>query len=46
MGFLRNANVFTTIDINEGYWYITVAEQDIPRMALVCHSGVFEFLEE
>ena len=41
---LQGAKVFTTLDMQSGYWQIPVAAADIPKTAFVCHKGLFEFV--
>lgn len=36
--------MLNTIDCNAGYWQISMAEEDIPKTAFVCHSGVYKLL--
>lgn len=39
---LGNANVFSTLDCNAGYWQIPVAKEDRPLTAFTCHSGTWQ----
>ena len=41
---LGEANVFTTLDCNSGYWQVPVASKDREKTAFVCHSGLFQYL--
>ena len=41
---LGEANVFTTLDANSGYWQVPVAREDRSKTAFVCHSGLYQFL--
>ena len=36
---LGDARVFSTLDCNESYWQIPVAEEDKHHTAFACHSG-------
>lgn len=38
-----DANIFTTLDANCGFWQVPVAKEDIPKTAFVTHNGLFEF---
>ena len=40
---LGEANVFTTLDCNSGYWQIPVAEEDRPKTTFTCHAGTYQF---
>ena len=37
------AEFFTTLDCNSGYWQIPVAEEDRAKIAFTCHEGCLEF---
>ena len=41
---LGDANIFTTLDCNSGYWQIPIAPEDRDKTAFVCHSGLFRYL--
>ena len=41
---LGEANIFTTLDCNSGYWQIPVAKKDREKTAFVCHAGLYEYL--
>jgi transposase InsO family protein len=40
---LRDARVFSTLDLASGYWQLPVAPSDRPKTAFVTPSGLFEF---
>jgi len=40
---LGDAQYFTTLDCNSGYWQIPVEEADKPKTAFTCHAGCFQF---
>ena len=40
---LGEANVFTTLDCNSGYWQTPVAEDDRPKTKFTCHAGTHQF---
>jgi len=39
---LGDARVFSTLDCNESYWQIPVAEEDKHHTAFACHSGAWQ----
>ena len=41
---LHGAKVFTSLDMQSGYWQIPVAAADISKTAFVCHKSLFEFV--
>ena len=41
---LGDANFFTTLDANCGYWQLNLREEDRHKTAFVCHEGCFEYL--
>jgi len=40
---LRDANIFTTLDCNSGYWQVPVSPGDRDKATFVCHSGLFRY---
>ena len=42
---LSGDKLFTKIDINKGYWQITISEEDIAKTAFVTPDGSYEFLK-
>ena len=36
---LRDAQFFSTLDCNAGYWQMPLAEEDKPKTAFTCHCG-------
>ena len=40
---LHGATIFTTLDLQSGYWQIPVAPEDQPKLSFVCHRGQFSF---
>ena len=40
---LGNAEWFTTLDANSGYWQMAIPEEDRHKTAFVCHSGCYQF---
>lgn len=41
---MSGSTIYTTIDLQSGFWQIPVAEKDIPKTAFACHRGQFAFL--
>ena len=41
---LGEAKYFTTLDANNGYWQIPVAEEDRDKTTFTCHAGTYRFL--
>ncbi len=41
---LGDANWFTSLDCNCGYWQVSVAPQDRDKTTFVCHSGTYRYL--
>ena len=40
---LGDANIFTTLDANSGYWQINIAEEDRDKTTFVCHRGLYRY---
>ncbi|CAN8070819.1 unnamed protein product, partial [Agarophyton chilense] len=40
---LGEANVFTTLDANSGYWKVPIAEEDQDKTAFACLVGLYRF---
>jgi len=40
---LQGMKYFSTIDLQKGYYQISLAEEDIPKTAFVSYDGLFEF---
>jgi hypothetical protein len=40
---LGQAQYFSTMDANTGYWQIPMAPQDVHKTAFITHQGLFEF---
>lgn len=40
---LGDAQVFSTLDCNSGYWQIEVETEDRPKTAFVTHHGVYQY---
>ena len=40
---LGDANVFSTLDCNSGYWQVPVREEDRDKTAFTCHSGLYRY---
>ena len=41
---LGEAQYFTTLDANNGYWQIPVAKEDRDKTTFTCHAGTYRFL--
>ena len=41
---LGEANIFSTLDCNSGYWQVPLAERDRPKSAFICHSGLYQYV--
>ena len=41
---LGNANIFSTLDCNSGYWQLPIAEGDQEKTTFTCHAGSYKFL--
>ena len=39
---LGDAQFFSTLDCNAGYWQIPIAEDDKPNTAFTCHCGTYQ----
>lgn len=42
---LSRDKVYSKIDLSEGYWQITISEEDIPKTAFVTPDGSYELLK-
>ena len=40
---LGGASLFSTLDLQSGYWQIEVNEEDKPKTAFTCRSGLWEY---
>lgn len=40
---LAASSIFSTIDLDSGYWQIPVAEEHKSKTAVTCRSGIYEF---
>jgi len=40
---LKDARVFSHIDLRSGYWQVALAEEDRPKTAFATRSGLYEF---
>jgi hypothetical protein len=40
---LGDAQIFTTLDCNIGYWQIPVAPEDVEKTTFTSHEGTFHF---
>ena len=40
---LGDAQIFSTLDFNSGYWQVTIDESDKEKTAFVTHQGLFQF---
>lgn len=43
IGSLGNANWFTILDCNSGYWQIPIAENERDKTAFTSHAGVYDY---
>lgn len=41
---LHGKHIFSSIDLERAYYYILVAEEDVPKTAVTTPFGLFEFL--
>ena len=39
-----SAHYISTLDLSKGYYQILMSENDIPKMAFICHVGKYEFV--
>jgi len=39
---LGDAQFFSTLDSNAGYWQIPIADEDKPKTAFTCHCGTYQ----
>ena len=44
MDRLGNAKFFTTLDLCSGYWQCHIAEENIPKTALLTQYGLYEWV--
>jgi len=44
LGKAGTAAIMSTIDLNKGYYQVKMGEDNIDKMAFVCHKGHFEFV--
>jgi len=42
LDLLRDAQFFSTLDCNAGYWQIPLAGEDKPETAFTCHCGTYQ----
>ena len=42
--FLGDANMFSALDCNAGYWQIPVTEEDRDKTTFVCHEGAYRYI--
>ena len=42
--FFGDAEVFSTLDCNSGYWQIPVANEDRDKKTFVCHEGAYRYI--
>ena len=41
---LGDAKIFSTLDLQSGYWQIEVKEEDIPKTAVITRGGLYEYV--
>lgn len=44
MEYLEDAQIFTTLDPNCGYWQIPLRTEYLEKTAFVSHSGFYEYI--
>ena len=45
MDCLGGSKYFSTLDLQSGYWQISVREEDRPKTAFVTRSGLYEYVK-
>jgi len=40
---MKDASIFTTLDLKSGYWQIPVDKADRPKTAFACSEGQYQF---
>jgi hypothetical protein len=41
---LGGMEIFTTLDLNSGFWQTPIRQEDQYKTAFTCHAGQFQFL--
>ncbi len=41
---MHGAKIFSTLDLQAGYWQIEVKPEDRPKIAFICRRGLFEYV--
>ena len=41
---LKDAQYFSSVDVQQGFHHIKIAEEDVPKTALITHQGLCEYL--